>query len=33
MPTKLPTRQLGTTDINITTVGFGAWATGGGAWA
>jgi aryl-alcohol dehydrogenase-like predicted oxidoreductase len=33
MPTKLPTRQLGTTDINITRVGFGAWATGGGGWA
>ena len=33
MPTKLPTRQLGTTDLNITRVGFGAWATGGGGWA
>lgn len=33
MPTKLPTRQLGTTDMNITPVGFGAWATGGGGWA
>jgi aryl-alcohol dehydrogenase-like predicted oxidoreductase len=33
MPTKLPTRQLGTTDLNITLVGFGAWATGGGGWA
>ncbi|MEA2706159.1 MAG: hypothetical protein QOH22_947, partial [Gemmatimonadaceae bacterium] len=33
MPTKLPTRQLGTTDINITRVGFGAWAAGGGGWA
>src|SRR6202165_938132 len=33
MPTKLPTRQLGTTDLNITRVGFGAWAAGGGGWA
>ena len=33
MPTRLPTRQLGTTDLNITRVGFGAWATGGGGWA
>ncbi len=33
MPTKLPTRQLGTTDIDITRVGFGAWATGGGGWS
>jgi aryl-alcohol dehydrogenase-like predicted oxidoreductase len=33
MPSKLPTRQLGTTDIDITRVGFGAWATGGGGWA
>jgi aryl-alcohol dehydrogenase-like predicted oxidoreductase len=33
MPTKLPTRQLGTTDMNITRVGFGAWAAGGGGWA
>ena len=33
MPTKLPTRQLGTTDMNITRVGFGAWATGGGGWS
>lgn len=33
MQTKLPTRQLGTTDINITRVGFGAWATGGGGWS
>jgi aryl-alcohol dehydrogenase-like predicted oxidoreductase len=32
MPTKLPTRQLGTTDMNITRVGFGSWATGGGGW-
>ena len=29
----LPTRRLGTTDLQITTVGFGSWATGGGGWA
>src|ERR671922_1724865 len=29
----LPTRLLGTTDMNITTVGFGAWAIGGGGWS
>jgi aryl-alcohol dehydrogenase-like predicted oxidoreductase len=33
MQTKLPTRQLGTTDMNITRVGFGAWAAGGGGYA
>ena len=33
MATHLPTRQLGSTDLNITRVGFGAWATGGGGWA
>jgi aryl-alcohol dehydrogenase-like predicted oxidoreductase len=33
MPTKLPTRQLGTTDMSITCVGFGSWAAGGGGWA
>jgi aryl-alcohol dehydrogenase-like predicted oxidoreductase len=33
MSTRLPTRQLGSTDLNITHVGFGAWATGGGGWA
>jgi aryl-alcohol dehydrogenase-like predicted oxidoreductase len=27
------TRRLGTTDLEITTVGFGAWAIGGGGWA
>lgn len=27
------TRQLGTSDLNITRVGFGAWAIGGGGWA
>lgn len=32
MPPTLPQRQLGTTDMNITRVGFGAWATGGGEW-
>jgi len=26
------TRRLGTTDMEITTVGFGAWAIGGGGW-
>ncbi len=30
--TSLPTRQLGTTDMHITRVGFGSWATGGD-WA
>lgn len=29
----LPTRPLGTTGMNITRVGFGAWAIGGGGWA
>ena len=33
MNTNLPTRQLGTSDLNITLVGFGAWAIGGGGWA
>jgi aryl-alcohol dehydrogenase-like predicted oxidoreductase len=33
MSAKLPTRQLGTSDLNITLVGFGAWAAGGGGWA
>jgi len=32
MSSTLPQRQLGTTDMNITCVGFGAWATGGGEW-
>lgn len=31
--TPLPTRQLGTTDMQITRVGFGAWAIGGAGWA
>lgn len=30
---KLPTRLLGTSGLEITTVGFGAWAIGGGGWA
>ena len=29
----LERRRLGTTDMEITTVGFGAWAIGGGDWA
>jgi aryl-alcohol dehydrogenase-like predicted oxidoreductase len=29
----LERRTLGTTDLEITTVGFGAWAVGGGDWA
>lgn len=29
----LPTRRLGRTDMEITRVGFGAWAIGGGDWA
>ncbi len=29
----LPTRPLGTSDMSITRVGFGAWAIGGGDWA
>jgi aryl-alcohol dehydrogenase-like predicted oxidoreductase len=29
----LPTVQLGRTDMQITRVGFGAWAIGGGGWA
>ena len=30
---RLPTRPLGSSGIDITTVGFGAWAIGGGGWA
>ncbi len=30
--TQLPTRQLGNSDMNITRIGFGAWAIGGGNW-
>jgi aryl-alcohol dehydrogenase-like predicted oxidoreductase len=33
MHTTLTTRRLGATDMEITTVGFGAWAIGGGGWA
>lgn len=33
MHTTLTTRRLGSTDMDITTVGFGAWAIGGGGWA
>jgi len=29
----LPTRRLGSSGLEITTVGFGAWAIGGGGWA
>ena len=29
----LNTRPLGTSPIEITTVGFGAWAVGGGGWS
>ena len=29
----LPKRALGTTDMQITRVGFGAWAIGGGGWS
>ena len=31
--TSLPTRPLGTSGLDLTTVGFGAWAAGGGEWA
>ncbi len=29
----LPTRRLGQSDLHLSTVGFGAWAAGGGGWA
>jgi aryl-alcohol dehydrogenase-like predicted oxidoreductase len=29
----LPTRRLGSSELEITTVGFGAWAIGGGDWS
>lgn len=29
----MKTRQLGSTDLQITSIGFGAWAIGGGNWA
>jgi len=32
MTTSLPTRRLGTSDLEITAVGLGAWAIGGGGW-
>jgi aryl-alcohol dehydrogenase-like predicted oxidoreductase len=32
-PAALPTRPLGTTGMDITRVGFGAWAIGGAGWA
>jgi aryl-alcohol dehydrogenase-like predicted oxidoreductase len=31
--TALPTRRLGSSDLYVSTVGFGAWAAGGGGWA
>ncbi len=33
MDTSLPRARLGRTDMEITRVGFGAWAIGGGGWA
>jgi aryl-alcohol dehydrogenase-like predicted oxidoreductase len=30
--TQLPTNPLGATGLQITRVGFGAWAIGGGGW-
>jgi aryl-alcohol dehydrogenase-like predicted oxidoreductase len=33
MRTTIATRRLGSTDMEITAVGFGAWAIGGGDWA
>jgi aryl-alcohol dehydrogenase-like predicted oxidoreductase len=32
MPASLPTARLGSTDMRLTRVGFGAWAIGGGGW-
>ena len=29
----LPTRRLGSSGLDITTIGFGAWAAGGGGWS
>ena len=29
----LPTRPLGSSGLNITKVGFGSWAVGGGGWS
>ncbi|WP_263384382.1 aldo/keto reductase [Granulicella arctica] len=31
--TKLATKKLGNSDLNITRIGFGAWAIGGGDWS
>jgi len=33
MSSKVPTRPLGSSGIDITPVGFGAWAIGGGGWS
>jgi aryl-alcohol dehydrogenase-like predicted oxidoreductase len=33
MSSKLPTRPLGSSGLDITRVGFGAWAIGGGGWS
>src|SRR5258705_8018664 len=33
MNSKLPTRPLGSSGLDITPVGFGAWAIGGGGWS
>jgi len=33
MSSKLPTRPLGSSGLDITPVGFGAWAIGGGGWS
>ena len=30
--TQLPTRQLGNSDMQLTGIGLGAWAIGGGDW-
>ncbi len=32
MSTTLPTRPLGNSDLQLTSIGFGAWAIGGGNW-
>src|SRR5450631_1497475 len=29
----LPARMLGSSGLNITTIGFGSWAIGGGGWS
>ena len=33
MSSKLPTRPLGSSGLDITPIGFGAWAIGGGGWS